>query len=151
MLVGGLSRLSPRTVFMQLGGRDWRLALRAASYAERVYVLDWAGPPRGVRLPVNLRLVRPDEFGIGVPEGSVDVAFTDEPLERRAFLRDVRHALAERGVLVCAAASTTARELRKLLLDAGFRRPRFYAGTVRLPYWLACLAAPLRLQVAALK
>lgn len=151
MLVGR-RLLTPRTVFMQLGGRDWALALRAASFAERVYVLDSAGPPpRGVRLPVNLRLVRVDDFGVGVPEGSVDVAFTDEPLERRAFLRDVRHALAERGVLVCAAASATARELRELLLGAGFRRLRFYAGTVRLPYWLARLAAPLRLHVAALK
>jgi hypothetical protein len=148
----GRRALTPRTVFMQLGGRDWTFALRVASFVERVYLLGSAGaPPLGARLPVNLRLVRLDDFGIGVPEGSVDVAFTDEALERRAFLRDVRHALSERGVLVCAAASATARELRELLLGAGFRRLRFYAGTVRLPYWVARLAAPLGLHVAATK
>ena len=54
MLVGSRS-LTPRTVFLQLGGRDWALALHAASFVERVYVLDSAAPPpRGQRLPYRL-------------------------------------------------------------------------------------------------
>ncbi|HVJ25448.1 MAG TPA: hypothetical protein VM756_16110, partial [Burkholderiales bacterium] len=71
MLVSLLPRFTPTTVFMHVGARDCELAIAAASYVERVYVVDPLRIPRGVRLPVNLRLVASSEHGLPIPEGTV--------------------------------------------------------------------------------
>src|SRR4051812_38968963 len=76
---------TPRTVFLQVGATDCALALKAATYVERVYALDVAeGLTSGVRLPLNLRL--------GVAREPVDVAFS-EALSAE-HVRYVRNSLA---------------------------------------------------------
>lgn len=120
---------TPGTIFMEIGARDCQLALRAASYVERV----WAVEPqqriaRVVRPPTNLRVVRSDALA-AIPAGSVDVAFSDGLKD----LDGIHRLLADRGVyLVCG----------QLLPAQLFREARFsgvahYAGNLRVPAALA--------------
>ena len=59
------ARFTPRTVFMEIGSADQTLALRAASYVERVYSIQVGQLQQGVRAPCNLRPVLCD--GIRIP------------------------------------------------------------------------------------
>ena len=121
-------RFTPTTVFMHVGARDCALAVMAASFVERVYVVDPESiPGRGTRLPVNLRLVTASESGLPIPEGTVDVALTEDPSK----LRFIRRCLAPGGVLL-----SPDRALSNALRDAGYSR-------VRLP-WFASLVEAVR-------
>lgn len=121
-------RFTPTTVFMHVGARDCALAMMAASFVERVYVVDPESiPERGTRLPVNLRLVAASDAGLPVPEGTVDVALTEDPSK----LRFIRRCLAPGGVLL-----SPDRALSNALRDAGYSR-------VRLP-WFATLVEAVR-------
>src|SRR2546423_4326073 len=79
-----LQAFTPRTVFMEVGSADGELSLRAATYVERVWCVECAGPiGRG---PCNLR-----RGGLGgVPLQSVDVAFSESATE----LESIQHLLA---------------------------------------------------------
>lgn len=121
-------RFTPTTVFMHVGARDCALAVMAASFVERVYVVDPESiPDRAARLPVNLRLVAASESGLPIPEGTVDVALTEDPSK----LRFIRRCLAPGGVLL-----SPDRALSNALRDAGYSR-------VRLP-WFASLVEAVR-------
>ena len=115
MLVSLLPRFTPTTVFMHVGARDCELAIAAAGYVERVYVVDPLRIPRGVRLPVNLRLIASSENGLPIPEGTVDLALTEDPTQ----LRFIRRCLAPGGVLL-----SPDRALSNALRDAGYSRVR---------------------------
>lgn len=105
---------------MHVGARDCELAIAAASYVERVYVVDPASiPERGTRLPVNLRLIASSEHGLPIPEGTVDIALTEDPTR----LRFIRACLAPGGVLL-----SPDRALSNALRDAGYSR-------IRLPWF----------------
>ena len=113
-----LRRFTPTTVFMHVGAADCGFAILAASYVERVYVVDPVSiPERDTRLPLNLRLValseRFGEDGLPIPEGTVDVALTEDPTR----LRFIRRCLAPRGVLL-----SPDRALSRALRDAGYSR-----------------------------
>lgn len=109
-------RFTPTTVFMHVGARDCELGVLAAAYVERVYVVDPdAIPERGARLPVNLRLVASNDSGLPIPEGTVDVALTEDPSK----LRFIRRCLAPGGVLL-----SPDRALGNALRDAGYTRVR---------------------------
>ena len=109
-----LRRFTPTTVFMHVGAADCGFAILAASYVERVYVVDPASiPDRETRLPLNLRLVASSEAGLPIPEGTVDVALTEDPTR----LRFIRQCLAPGGVLV-----SPDRALSNALRDAGYSR-----------------------------
>jgi hypothetical protein len=109
-----LRRFTPTTVFMHVGAADCGFAILAANYVERVYVVDPAIiPERDTRLPLNLRLVASTEAGLPIPEGTVDVALTEDPTR----LRFIRQCLAPGGVLL-----SPDRALSNALRDAGYSR-----------------------------
>src|SRR6185503_11294443 len=70
------ARFTPRTVFMEVGNLDSTLALRAASYVERVYSIQVGQLQQGMRAPCNLRLVSCDGIRIPVPEATIDIAWS---------------------------------------------------------------------------
>jgi len=109
-------RFTPSTVFMHVGASDCSFAILAAGFVERVYVVDPAQiPERGTRLPINLRLVASNEQGLPIPEGTVDLALTEDP----TLLRFIRRCLAPGGVLL-----SPDRALSNALRDAGYSRVR---------------------------
>ncbi|OAI50948.1 hypothetical protein AYO46_08990 [Betaproteobacteria bacterium SCGC AG-212-J23] len=111
-----LSRFTPNTVFMHVGAASCDFAILAASFVERVYVVDPASvPERGTRLPVNLRLVAANEEGLPIPEGTIDIALTEDP----GKLRFIRRCLVPGGVLL-----SPDRALSNALRDAGYSRIR---------------------------
>jgi ubiquinone/menaquinone biosynthesis C-methylase UbiE len=150
-------RFTPRTVFMEIGGADCRLALRAASYVERVHAVDVSGQfIHHVLMPCNLRLVLCDGVHLPVPEASVDVAwsgaFMDQLIadDAREHLQSVRRSLAPGGEYLCRTRGEP-RELCKRFLEAGFSAVRCYAGGVRVPGAMAELVPLGRLRFAASK
>jgi hypothetical protein len=113
-------RFTPTTVFMHIGAANCDFAVLAASFVERVYVVDPARiPDRGTRLPVNLRFVASSEEGLPIPEGTVDIALTEDPTK----LRFIRRCLVPGGVLL-----SPDRALSNALRDAGYSR-------IRLPWF----------------
>ncbi|MEA3195204.1 MAG: hypothetical protein QOD26_3537 [Betaproteobacteria bacterium] len=123
-----IRRFTPTTVFMHVGAADCEFAILAASYVERVYVVDPVCiPGRGSRLPVNLRLVASNEDGLPIPEGTVDFALTEDPSK----LRFIRRCLVPGGVLL-----SPDRALSNALRDAGYSR-------VNVP-WFAPLVEAMR-------
>lgn len=118
-----LQAFTPRTVFMEVGSADGELSLRAATYVERVWCVDCAGPIG--RAPCNLR-----RSGLGgVPLQSVDVGFSESPAE----LESIQQLLAPGGVHFIFGHLLPALVLR----EAGFSRVQYYAGNVRVPGALA--------------
>ena len=111
-----LRRFTPTTVFMHVGAANCDFAILAAGFVERVYVVDPAcRPDRDTRLPINLRLVTSNEQGLPIPEGTVDVALTEDP----SLLRFIRRCLAPGGMLL-----SPDRALSNALRDAGYSRIR---------------------------
>ena len=111
-----LRRFTPSTVFMHVGAANCDFAILAAGFVERVYVVDPASrPERGTRLPINLRLVAASEEGLPIPEGTVDIALTEDP----TMLRFIRRCLAPGGMLL-----SPDRALSNALRDAGYTRVR---------------------------
>ena len=109
-------RFEPHTVFMHVGAANCDFAIFAASFVERVYVVDPAQiPERGTRLPINLRLLASREQGLPIPEGTVDLALTEDP----SLLRFIRRCLAPGGVLL-----SPDRALSNALREAGYTRVR---------------------------
>lgn len=113
-----LRAFTPRTVFMLIGSHDSDLAVRAASYVERVWSVDATSTPRG---PCNLRTasvhtLRPD---------SVDVAFS----RTLTHLDEIQRVLTPRGVYFVYGQLLPAQMFR----EAGFSRVAYYAGNVRVP------------------
>jgi hypothetical protein len=123
-----LRRFTPTTVFMHVGAANCDFAILAASFVERVYVVDpTCIPDRGTRLPINLRLVAANENGLPIPEGTVDIALTEDPTK----LRFIRRCLAPGGVLL-----SPDRALSNALRDAGYSR-------INVP-WFAPLVEAMR-------
>ena len=128
-------RFTPRTVFMDIGAPDCALALRAATYVERVYAIDVSGQfIQNLLAPVNLRLVLCDGVRMPVPDACVDLAwsgaFTDHLHvdDLREHLKNVLRILAPGGQYVC----STPR-INKSMREAGFSTVRGYAGGWRVP------------------
>ena len=182
MLVGRLPRLSPRlparnagrhgreverqfrfvrralglrSVFMQIGAEDCALARRVAGDVERAYAVARERPLSAPPQAPNLVHVFSEGGALPVPEGSVDVAFSQGLLERLhpalalEHLGAVRRALSPAGAYFCITANRlrgasagakeyrySAAELRANLLEAGFRSVRFYC---RVGGWHAAL------------
>jgi hypothetical protein len=120
---------TPRTVFLEVGTRDCELALRAAAYVERVWLVDAPhGITRGVRPPTNLRMLRTGGLA-AIPRESVDVAFSEEPKDPGR----VHRVLVPGGIWFVAGQLVPARLFR----EAGFSRVVYYAGRARVPASLA--------------
>ena len=115
-----LRRFTPTTVFMHVGAANCDFAILAASFVERVYVVDPVSvPERSTRLPGNLRFIalrdQWGERGLPIPEGTVDIALTEDPQR----LRFIRQCLAPGGILL-----SPDRALSNALRDAGYSRIR---------------------------
>ena len=112
---------------MEVGSADGELSLRAATFVERVWCVESAGPIG--RAPCNLR-----RSGLGgVPVQSIDVAFSESPTE----LESICQLLAPGGVHFIYGHLIPALVLR----EAGFSRVQYYAGNVRLPGALARISS----------
>jgi hypothetical protein len=150
-------RFAPRTVFMEIGGADCKLALRAAGYVERVYAIDVSGQSlQSVLVPGNVRLVLCDGVRIPVAEASVDIAwsgsFMDDlhPDDAHEHLQSVRRSLVAGGEYLCSTRGSPL-ELRRRLLEAGFSKAFCYLGAVRLPWAARFLVPRNMLRISALK
>ena len=149
--------LGLRKVFLELGAGDCALAQRVAGYVDRVYALDisaqiMGATPRGS----NVVPVLSDGVSIPVPAGSVHLAFSNlmehlHPRDAAEQLANLHRAMAPGGKYLCITPNRLygprdvsahfdevatglhlkeycSRELRAVLLQAGFRSVRFYAG-----------------------
>jgi SAM-dependent methyltransferase len=164
------SLLSRDSVFMEIGPGDCALAVHVASLVKQVYAIDVSEQiTRGVAPPANFKLILSDGCSIPVPEGSVDVAFSDQlmehlhPEDATEQLHNIYRSLAPGGIYLCITPNRlygpcdisayfdevatgfhlreyTARDMRQLLIGAGFADVRFYAGAsgrfLRCPYWV---------------
>jgi len=162
--------VSLRTRFLEVGADDCALALKVSDIAEHVVAVDACnrvGP--GIERPCNFELVLADGCGIAVPSGSIDVAFSNQVIEHlrpedaREHLRNIFRILAPGGTYVCITPNRlygqhdasgcfdevatgvhlreySAREIRELLLGAGFEHVDFYFGArgwfARCPEWI---------------
>jgi SAM-dependent methyltransferase len=150
--------LSPRRVLMEVGAGDCALTLALAPYAERAYAVEVSEQIlAGVKPPPNVRLVLSDGISMPVPEGSIDLAVSDQlmehlhPEDALAQLKNIFRSLAPGGRYFCITPNRHygpcdisgyfdavprgmhlreygAGELRALLLACGFSAVRFYAG-----------------------
>ena len=125
------------TVFMHVGAGDCTLARKSAGDVERVYAIDVSEDVMG-RLggPPNMVRVVHDGVRIPVPEASVDLAYNRQLVLSQ--LPGICRALRDGGVY-WTYANAPARELRRLFLEAGFSKLRFYVGPLRVPYLLALI------------
>ena len=146
----------PGCHFLEVGAGDCALAARVAGTAGQVYAVDISPQAQG-ELPANVRCVITDGRAIDVPEGSVDVAFSDQlmehlhPEDAAAQLANIHRALKPGGVYVCITPNRlygpsdisaffedeargfhlreyTLREMRRIFADAGFPRAHAYVG-----------------------
>ena len=128
-------RWTPRTVFMDVGAPDCALALKAATYVERVYAIDVSGHfVHNLLAPVNLRLVLCDGVRIPVPDACVDLAWSGaftahlHADDLREHLTSVLRILVPGGQYVCSSL-----RIHKSMTKAGFSAVRGYAGGFRVP------------------
>jgi hypothetical protein len=141
-------RLDLESVFMEVGCGDCALARKMAGEVERVYALEISEDLMG-RLggPPNLVRVVHDGVRIPVPEASVDLAYGARLVISQ--LPGICRALKDGGVYWTHSRGSAA-ELRAAYYEAGFSRVRFYVGTLRVPYALACLLDD-RFRIAGVK
>jgi SAM-dependent methyltransferase len=148
---------TPATVFMEIGPGDCALSIRAAGLVRQVYAVDVSEHiTRGERRPANFTLVLSDGCSTGVPDGTVDVAFSNQLMEHlhpddaAEQLQNIHRSLAPGGVYVCLTPNRlygphdisclfddvatgfhlreyTARDIRALFRSAGFKDVSFYA------------------------
>jgi SAM-dependent methyltransferase len=150
--------INRETVFAEVGAGDCALALRMAEFSRQVYAIDVSEQiVTDIRLPGNFKLILSDGCSIPVPDGSIDVAFSDQLMEHlhpddaQEQLHNIYRSLVPNGIYVCVTPNRlygprdisgyfedvasgfhlreySARELRQLLITVGFREVRFYAG-----------------------
>ena len=161
-------------VFMEVGAGDCALSTRAAATARHVYAVDVSDEiTRGAGRPANLEVRLTAGAAIPLPNGAVQVAFSNQLMEHLHpddaldQLCEIWRSLSSGGVYVCITPNRlsgphdvsahfdeqatglhlreySARELRALFYNAGFRTLQFFAGArgwyVRVPYVLIALA-----------
>ena len=142
--------------FLEVGAGDCALSARVAEGAGKVYAVD-ISDQLARSLPENVQLVVSDGTSIPVPEGSVDVAFSDQlmehlhPEDARVQLANIHRALKPGGVYLCITPNRlygpsdisayfddeargfhlreySLREIVGILREAGFHRIRTYVG-----------------------
>ena len=149
--------VSLRTRFLEVGAGDCALALKVSDLAERVVAVDVCDQAGASERPCNFQLVLSDGCSIPVPDGSIDVAFSNQMMEHlhpedaREQLLNIFRCLAPKGTYVCITPNRlygprdvseyfdevatglhlreySAREVREMLLAVGFERVDFYLG-----------------------
>jgi SAM-dependent methyltransferase len=148
-----LSRyLRSNSTYLEIGPGDCALAIAVAQRVRQVFAVDVSTEiAAGVALPNNVALAISDGCSIPVPDGSVDVAYSDQLMEHlhpddaREQLANIYRALAPGGIYVCITPNRlsgphdvsryfdevatgfhlqeyTARELAAMFRAAGFRK-----------------------------
>jgi SAM-dependent methyltransferase len=159
--------LRPGGTFLEIGSGDCALAARVAREAQHVYAVDISDQTQG-RLPANVTLVISDGRSVDVPEGSIDLAFSDQLMEHLhpddaiEQLRNIHRALKPGGVYVCVTPNRvygpsdisaffddeprgfhlkeyTLKEIRVIFARAGFPRSHVYVGA--RGWFMRCPAA----------
>lgn len=150
--------LKSESIYLEIGPGDCALAIEVAQYVRKVYVVDVSEEiTSGVALPENTELVISDGCSIPVPEGSIDVAYSDQLMEHlhpddaREQLANIYRALAPEGVYICLTPNRlsgphdvsrcfdevatgfhlqeyTAGELTAMFSEVGFRKPSALVG-----------------------
>jgi SAM-dependent methyltransferase len=148
--------IKPDTVFLEIGAGTCQVSLSVAPKVKHVYAVDVSREiTAGVVPPANFDLLISDGTNIPVPPGSVTVAFSNQLMEHlhpddaAEQLREIYTALAPGGVYLCFTPNRitgphdisrgfdeeatglhlheyTVRELRRILLEAGFRNAQLY-------------------------
>jgi len=104
-----LSRyLRSNSTYLEIGPGDCALAIAVAQRVRKVFAVDVSNEiAAGVALPKNVEFAISDGCSIPVPEGSIDVAYSDQLMEHlhpddaREQLANIYRALARGGVYVC--------------------------------------------------
>jgi len=98
----------PGFTYLEVGAGDCALALRACRDAASVIAADVSDAiTQGLKAPDNFRLVLFDGVDLPLPEGSVDVAYSNQVVEHLhpddalAQLRSIHRALKPGGVYLC--------------------------------------------------
>ena len=163
--------------FLEVGAGDCALSARVAEGASTVYAVDISD--QAVRpLPPNVKLCLSDGRSIPVPEGSVDLAFSDQLMEHLhpddalAQLANIRRCLRPGGAYVCVTPNRlygptdvsgaydevatgfhlreySLREVRDLFSRAGFRDLEVFVGA--RGHYARTPAAPLEAIESALE
>jgi SAM-dependent methyltransferase len=162
---------------MEIGAGDCALAERVARTVRHVYAVDVSDQRRGRELPPNCEVVISDGRSIPVPEGSVDLAFSDQLMEHLhpddalAQLHNIRRALKPGGTYICITPNRlygpsdisrhfdevprgfhlkeySLSELRRTLEAAGFCSIEPYIGA--RGFFMRCPAPPLEIVEATL-
>jgi len=149
--------LSEDCSFLEIGAGDCALSVQVASRVRHVYAVDISDQTQGRALPSNCELVISDGRSIPVPEGSVDVAFSDQLMEHlhpddaMEQLRGIRDCLRPGGTYVCVTPNRlygptdvsgyfddvargfhlreySLREIRRLFTTSGFGHLDVYVG-----------------------
>ena len=149
--------LTPATVYMEIGAGDCALAMRVAGRVRHVYAVDVSETiTHSARRPANFTLKLSDGCSTEVPDGAVDLAFSNQLMEHlhpddaAEQLANIHRSLAPGGRYVCFTPSRlygphdissyfddvargfhlreyTARDIRREFRAAGFEDVRFYA------------------------
>jgi SAM-dependent methyltransferase len=104
-----LSRyLRTETTFLEIGPGDCALAIEVARRVKQVFAVDVSREiGAGIQLLTNLKLAISDGCSIPVPDGSIDVAYSDQLMEHlhpddaAEQLENIFRALKRGGVYVC--------------------------------------------------
>jgi SAM-dependent methyltransferase len=148
--------IKPDTVFLEIGAGTCQVSLSLAPKVKHVYAVDVSREiTAGVVPPANFDLLISNGTNIPVPPGSVTVAYSNQlmehlhPEDAAEQLREIFTALAPGGLYLCFTPNRftgphdisrgfdeeatglhlheyTVRELRRILLDAGFRSAQLY-------------------------
>lgn len=150
--------ITPATVYMEIGPGDCALAMRVAPRVRHVYAVDVSETITGLApRPANFTLKLSDGCSTEVPDGTVDLAFSNQLMEHlhpddaAEQLANIHRSLAPGGRYVCFTPNRlngphdissyfddvasgfhlreyTARDIRRLFRAAGFEDVRFYAA-----------------------
>ena len=100
--------LTPESTFLEVGAGDCKLSIAVASRVANVVAVDVSETIAATQdQPENFRLAISDGVNIPVPEGSIDVAFSDQliehlhPEDAREHLENVYRSLSAGGCYLC--------------------------------------------------
>ena len=150
--------LKPETIYLEVGPGDCAFALAVARRVRKVYAIDVSKEILGgVMQHGNFELAMSDGCSVPVPEGSVDLAYSDQLMEHlhpddaRTQLENIYQALKPGGTYLCITPNRlsgphdvsryfdevatgfhlreyTVRELTELFRSAGFRKFKILIG-----------------------
>lgn len=100
--------LKPNSTYLELGPGDCSLALEIAKQVRMVYAVDVSREiTRDVTRPDNFELIISDGSSIPLPDGSIDLAYSDQLMEHlhkedaREQLQNIHRVLAPGGTYIC--------------------------------------------------